>query len=167
MHEKLVIVPKKMSVGHKIWMIFFFALTCFCLLMCAMNIVYAVIFLIPAFIFGVVWYVFAFRSEVEWEYTYYDGDLKFARIKNKSKRKKVANLNMEDVLIIAPAGDRGLYKYENDRNMIFKDITSGVAGAKVYNVVAKTEKGMARYAFEPDEDMLDEIRVKYPRSVVK
>ena len=41
------------------------------------------------------------------------------------------------------------------------------AGAKLYEAVCKGENGITRYEFEPDEDMLNAIMVKYPRSVIK
>ena len=100
MQEKLVIVPKKTTGGHKAGMIAFFVLTCLCLVLSMF--VSPVMFLVPTIIFGVIWYLFAFRSEVEYEYTYYDGDLRFAKIRNKAKRKKIAYLSMDDVLTIAP-----------------------------------------------------------------
>ena len=37
----------------------------------------------------------------------------------------------------------------------------------MYELVCKGEKGLLRYEFEPDEDMLNAITVKYPRSVVR
>ena len=151
MQEKLVIVPKKTTGGHKAGMIAFFVLTCLCLVLSMF----------------VIWYLFAFRSEVEYEYTYYDGDLRFAKIRNKAKRKKIAYLSMDDVLTIAPKGDRSIYKYENDRSVTVKNIASGNAGAKLYEAVCKGENGITRYEFEPDEDMLNAIMVKYPRSVIK
>lgn len=165
MQEKLVIVPKKTTSGHKAGMIAFFVLTCLCLVLCMF--VSPIIFLVPTIIFGVIWYLFAFRSEVEYEYTYYDGDLRFAKIKNKAKRKKIAYLSMDDVLTIAPKGDRSIYKYENDRSVTFKNIASGNADAKVYEAICKGENGITRYEFEPDEDMLNAIMVKYPRIVIK
>ena len=39
--------------------------------------------------------------------------------------------------------------------------------AKVYELIAKGEKGLVRYEFEPDDEMLNEVMVKYPRSVVR
>jgi hypothetical protein len=33
--------------------------------------------------------------------------------------------------------------------------------------VCKGENGITRYEFEPDEDMLNAIMVKYPRNVIK
>ena len=154
MQEKLVIVPKKTTGGHKAGMIAFFVLTCLCLVLSMF--VSPVMFLVPTIIFGVIWYLFAFRSEV-----------RFAKIRNKAKRKKIAYLSMDDVLTIAPKGDRSIYKYENDRSVTVKNIASGNAGAKLYEAVCKGENGITRYEFEPDEDMLNAIMVKYPRSVIK
>lgn len=165
MNEKLVIVPKIKTAGKKILNIVWFALACLMFLMA--TFITPVIFTIPAILFAVVWYYQTFRSAVEYEYTYYDGDLRFARIKAKSKRKSLAHIQMEDVLNIAPKGDRSVYKYESDRNLTFKDLTSGEQGAKIYELICKGEKGMVRYEFEPDEEMLDAIMVKYPRSVIK
>lgn len=165
MHEKLVIVPKKNAGSHKILVIVFFVLTCLGLLLSMF--VTPIIFMVPTILFGVVWYLFAFRSEVEYEYTYFDGDLRFAKIKNKSRRKRIAYVNMEDVILIAPKGDRGVYKYENDKSVAYKNVASGRTDAKVYEVICKGEKGVERYEFEPDEDMLNEIMVKYPRVVTK
>lgn len=46
-------------------------------------------------------------------------------------------------------------------------LTSGDPEAKVYELIAKGEKGLVRYEFEPDDEMLNEVMVKYPRSVVR
>ena len=61
---------KNQQGGHKAGMIAFFVLTCLCLVLSMF--VSPVMFLVPTIIFGVIWYLFAFRSEVEYEYTYYD-----------------------------------------------------------------------------------------------
>ena len=79
----------------------------------------------------------------------------------------MADINMEDVLILAPKGDRGVYKYENDKNLKCINLTSGSADVKVYELIAKNGESLMRIEFEPDEEMLNAIRVKYPRIVVK
>ncbi len=101
------------------------------------------------------------------EYTYYDGEFRFARIKAKRKRKGLGRVQMEDVLALTPKGDRSVYKYENDNSLACKDLTSGGSGTKIYELVFKGEKGINRYEFEPDEEMLDAVMVKYPRAVIK
>lgn len=165
MHEVLVIVPKKTPGWKKFLNAVWFILAC--LMFLGASFINPLIFFVPAVVFAVLWYFQTFRMDTEWEYTYYDGDLKFARIRAKSRRKNLVNIHMDDVLAIAPRGDRGIYKYETDRNMSYKNLTSGEPEAKVYAVIFKGEKGIVRYEFEPDEEMLDAIMVKYPRLVTK
>ncbi len=164
MHEKLVIVPKRTSALKKVLNIVWFALACVSLLM---AIIAPGIFLIPAVVFIAIWVWQTFRSNVEYEYTYYDGDLRIAKIKNKAKRKRIAAISMEDVIIIAPKGDRSVYKYENDNQLQHKSFTSGAPDAKVYEMIFKGEKNVIRYEFEPDEEMLDAMMIKYARLVTK
>jgi len=163
MTEKLVIVPRKQVGVEKMLVLCLFAMACS---MTFMSLFVSPIYFALAIVAISLW-VWRFRRNIEFEYTYYDGDLHIAKIINKAKRKNIVNINMEDVLMIAPKGDRSIYKYENDSSYKYKDLTSADASAKVYAVVFKGEKGMCRYEFEPDEPMLDAIRVKYPRSVVK
>ena len=85
MHEKLVIVPKKKTGSKKMLTTAWFILACLMFLLA--TFVNPFIFLIPGIAFALVWYFQAFRSDIEYEYTYYDGELRFARIKAKSKRK--------------------------------------------------------------------------------
>ncbi|MBQ8278847.1 MAG: hypothetical protein IJZ23_03305 [Roseburia sp.] len=165
MNEKLVIVPRKISGKKKMLNIGLFVLACVLLLLATFIAPY--LFFIPGLLVAALWIWLGFFSNVEYEYTYFDGDLRMAKITNKSRRKNLVDVSMEDVLTIAPKGDRSIYKYENDNNCKYKDLTSGEASAKVYALVFKSEKGTCRYEFEPDEEMLNAIMVKYPRLVVK
>ena len=163
MHEKLVIVPKKNSAGKKVLNIVWFVLALLFILVAFLM----PIFFLVALLFAVVWYFQTFQSDIEYEYTYYDGEFRFARIKAKRKRKSLGIVGMEDVVAIAPKGDRSVYKYETDRNLTYKNLTSGEDGAKVYELIYKGDKGYCRYEFEPDEEMLDAVMVKYPRIVIR
>ena len=129
MHEKLVIVPRKKSTVKKILNVVWFVLACLCFLF-AMWV--PILFAVPAIIFAIIWYFQAFRSDIEYEYTYYDGEFRFARIKAKRKRKGLGRVQMEDVLALAPKGDRSVYKYENDNSLACKDLTSGESGNFIY-----------------------------------
>lgn len=164
MNEKLVIVPKRRTVGKKIFDVALFAVTCVFIIL---AMVVPVFFIVPAAIGGTLWYFLSFHSDIEYEYTYYDGEFRFAKIRAKSKRKNLGEVQMEDVITLAPKGDRSVYKYENDSSVGYKNLTSGNGNANVYELIFKAEKGIMRYEIEPDEDMLDAIRVKYPRLVAK
>ena len=165
MNEKLVIIPKLVTSGKKIMTIVLFVIACILLLLS--TFVSPLLFFLPAILVMVLWVWQGFFSNVEYEYTYFDGDLRFAKIKNKAKRKKIADINMEDVVILAPKGDRGVYKYENDKNLKCINLTSGRADAKVYELIVKNEEGFMRIEFEPDEEILNAMMVKYARIIVK
>lgn len=164
MSEKLVIVSKRRTAGKKIFDIALFVVTCILLLLAMIA---PVFFAIPAVLGAVLWYFLSFRSDIEYEYTYYDGEFRFAKIRAKSRRKSLGEVQMEDVLAFAPKGDRSVYKYENDKSLGYKNLTSGNPDAKVYELVFKGEKGISRYEIEPDEEMMDTILVKYSRLVIK
>lgn len=164
MNEKLVIVPRKVTGQVKVINMALFVAACLSLLLS--TFVSPIIFPV-AIVFIALWVWRGFFSNVEYEYTYFDGDLRMAKITNKSRRKNLVNIVMDDVIIIAPKGDRSVYKYETDKSCKYKNLTSGDVNAKVYELIYKSDKGLCRYEFEPDEDMLNAIMVKYPRSVVK
>lgn len=165
MSEKLVIIPGMVTGLRKFVRTFLFVLAC--LFFLGATFLSPGLFFVPAIIVTFIWVWQAFYSNIEFEYTYYDGDLVFARIKNKAKRKLIAAISMDNVLICAPKGDRGLYKYENDSSIKCKKLVSGQAGAKVYGIVVKGEQAIVRYEFEPDEEFIDAMRMKFPQIVVK
>ena len=115
------------------------------------------------FILGVI---FARRS-LEYEYSYFDGDVRFAKIISKSKRRDLKGYVMDNILVIAPEGDKSLYHYENDAQARKRNLTSGQRDRKVYVMVAKTENGMELTRFEPDEKYLNAVCIKYPQKVIR
>lgn len=163
MGEKLVIVPRRNTPGKKLLNFAWFGLA---LLFMLVSFLMPIFFLV-ALLFAAVWYFQAFQSDIEYEYTYFDGEFRFAKIKAKRKRKNLGQVEMEDVIAIAPKGDRSVYKYETDKNMTCRKLTSGEPDAKIYELIYKGDKGFCRYEFEPDEEMLDAVIVKYPRMVIK
>jgi hypothetical protein len=70
-----------------------------------------------AFLFGALWYFLMFRFNKEYECSYFDREVRFAKILNKSRRKSLGCYSMEEVIVIAPAGDRGVQRYENDSHV--------------------------------------------------
>jgi hypothetical protein len=86
---------------------------------------------------------------------------------NKSRRKKLTTFTMEEVLAIAPAGDRSMYKYETDTTVKKVDYSSGQKDAPCYEMVVKDENGVRLIRFEPDDRYLDAICVKYAQKVTR
>lgn len=163
MYEVFVLVEKKRSVLMQF-------LTVFCLVLTLLSVL-ATILLIPLFmtfalLFGVLTWFFKTRC-AEYEYSYFDGEVRFAKILNKSRRKRIGIYSMDEVLMIAPSGDRSVYNYEKNSNLEVKNLTSGNKDAKVYIMVAKGASGQELIKFEPDEKFLDAVCVKYAQKVKK
>lgn len=163
MMEKFMLVEKKKSFLFKVLQGGLLVLAVFTVLL---TLFWHPIYFTFALIFGFLAY-FTMKRCIEYEYSYFDGELRFTKIINKSKRKKIALYNMDETVLIAPAGDRSVYNYENNSTLKVRSLTSQDAEAKVYIMVAKGEKGMELVKFEPDEEFLGEICKKYAQKVKK
>lgn len=159
--EKFMLVEKKKSFIFKVLQGGLLILAIFTVLL---TLFWHPIYFTFALIFGFLAF-FTQRRYIEFEYSYFDGEIRFTKIMNKSRRKKIALYNMDETVMIAPAGDRSVYNYENDSKLKVRNLTSGDPEAKVYTMVAKGEKGMELIKFEPDEEILGEICKKYAQKV--
>ena len=74
---------------------------------------------------------------------------------------------MDEVVTIAPAGDRSVYDYENDNSVQVKDYTSHKKDTPYYDLVIKKEAGTLLIKYEPDDEYLDAVQVKYAQKVVR
>ena len=163
MFEVYVLVSRKKSIMKQ-----FFA--CLALFLAIVSLLMACIgpiwlpFSILAFI---AWYFLQFRFNKEFEYAYFDGDVRFAKITDKSRRKRLKTFSMEEVVTIAPAGDRSVYNYENDSTTKTIDYTSGEKNVPYYVMVRKNAEATEVIKFEPDDKYLDAVCVKYPQKVVR
>lgn len=124
-------------------------------------------FAFPAILLIVWWWWMWFHSGVEYEYAYFDGDLDFDRIKDKRRRKSIISLNMETVVQIAPVGDRSLYNVHQDSRAKFMDLSSRKPDHKCYEVVSQDAGETICIRFEPDDEFLSSIEVKYGRKVIR
>ena len=130
--------------------------------------IYFIVFAIfPTILFAVLWYIWATRRYLEYEVSYFDGDFRIAKIMNKSRRKKIMNFTMDEVIQIAPAGDRCVYKYENDVQTKLVNCYSMEADAKPYDIVFKKENKFTLVKVELDDRMLAEMCKKYQQKVVR
>jgi hypothetical protein len=163
MLEIYVLVERSKSMAIRLLAYFFFAVTVALLLLSCSS----PFFLPFAILTGALWYLFQFRSNKEFEYSYFDGEVRFAKIMNKSRRKKLATYSMEEVLQIAPSGDRSMYKYETDTNVKKVDYTSGKKDTPYYEMAVKHENSMLLIQFEPDDSYLDAVCIKYAYKVVR
>jgi translation initiation factor IF-1 len=163
MFEVYVLVARKKSIGIQLLACLFLALGIVVfLLSCASPVL--LVFAVIAF---ALWYLFQFRWNKEFEYSYFDGEVRFARISNKSRRKSLKVFPMDEVATIAPSEDRSVYKYENDNGMRIVDYTSGRKDEPYYVMIRKTGEVTEVIRFEPDEKYLDAVCVKYGQKVIR
>lgn len=164
MFEVYVLVEKKKSLFMKILTALFFAVGAYFLYATFVGLFIFFAVAIPFLAIG--WYFHT--KQVEFEYSYFDGDFRFAKIFNKQRRKELRGYDIENVIVIAPEGDRSLHNYENDPQVKSRDLTSGYKnGGKVYCLVAKTEERYELTKFEPDDRYLDAVCIKYRMKVVR
>ena len=110
---------------------------------------------------------FLHTRNYEYEYSYFDGELRFAKITNKKRRKDLKGYVMDEVVVIAPMEDRSIYQYLNDKSNKVKDYTTGKANAKIYVAVVKDGTGTELVKYEPDEKYINEVCIKYGYKVRK
>ena len=120
-----------------------------------------------AVVFAALWYYLMFRAYKEYEYSYFDGEVRFAKVMNKSRRKAITSYIMEEVVMIAPAGYRSIYKYEQDKSLKVKDFTSHNKFKPDYVMVIQKGGETSLIKFEPDEQYLDAVEFKYKQKVIR
>lgn len=122
---------------------------------------------LPAAVLGLVFGYLFYTRNVEFEYSFFDDDVRFAKIINKSKRKKLPGYKMSEVVAIAPTGDHSVYQYENDKSAKIRRLHSGNADAKVYVMVVRAGSQVELVYFEPDDKYLDAVCMKNGHKVRK
>ena len=163
MLEVYVLVEKKKTLLMKFLTILCFVIGAYFMYATLVGLIIFFAIAVPFFALG--WFLKG-RS-LEYEYSYFDGDFRFAKIISKQKRKELIGYDAENVIVIAPKGDRSLYQYENNAQAKTRDLTSGNKEAKIYGMVAKSEEGYHVTWFEPDEKYLDAVCIKYRQKVVR
>ena len=163
MLEVYVLVEKKRSVLLNVLEIFLWVLT---VLFGVLALLGASILIWLALLLGVTAY-FIHTRRYEYEYSCFDGDVRFAKIINKSRRKKLPGYKMAEVMAIAPKGHDRVSQYEKDNTAAVRNLCSGFKDARIYVMAAKDKDGIELVYFEPDETYLNEICKRYPSRVTK
>jgi len=156
MFEVYVLVEKRKPAVFTFFAVFSIVMA----ILSVMALVLGIYFFLPTAVFGFLLGYFFHTRNYEYEYSFFDDDVRFAKIINKARRKKLPGYKMSEVIMIAPTGDRSVYNYENDSKAKIRRLNSGFPNAKVYVMVAKGEKGTELVYFEPDEKYLDAVCVK-------
>lgn len=118
-----------------------------------------------AFLLMIVVDVWVFRSlNVEFEYLYINGNLDIDKIMSKSRRKKVFEMEITDLEMMAQEGAAELKMYQNLKVL---DYSSGRTDEKRYEMIVMRNGEKKRIVFEPNEVIVDGMRMLAPRKVLK
>ena len=163
MLEIYVLVPVKRNMIVPFIGIFCFALALGTVVLSCWN----PLLVLLAFAFAALGYWLTFQTNKEFEYSYFDGEVRFAKVINKSRRRSLAVYSMDEVAQIAPAEDRSVMKYQGDHTAKVKDYTSHQKGVPCYVMVINHGGQTLLIRFEPDDKYLDAMMVKYAQKVIR
>lgn len=101
------------------------------------------------------------RFNLEFEYTYFNGDLDIDRIKGEESRKRVFETNMKDVEVIAPTGSIELHPYKRLKTYDYSSNTKN----KTYEMITVKKGQKVKIIFEPNQEILEGMKMLAPRKV--
>jgi hypothetical protein len=111
-------------------------------------------------------YIIMPRFDLEWEYTFLDGELRIDKIFSQSSRKRFLVLLFDRVDAIAPLDHDEIKRNLNNPGFTKVDCSSAMKDAtNVYGILYSDEKSRKVILFEPDEKMLKALRRYSPRKV--
>ena len=107
----------------------------------------------------------------EYEYIFLNGDLEFAKIIGKKKRKELLSVAMNEVELVAPLSSDKLAPYEKGDSSRYqeRDYSSAFPNHRnqMYAMICRTENQAYRIIFEPNEKLIEAMWQLAPRVVVK
>lgn len=124
-----------------------------------------ILLFISAILIVGIFYFFP-RLSVEYEYVFCDGQLDFDKIMGNSKRKTALKIDFEQVEIMAPAGSHALDAYNNVQCTV-KDFSSKRNNVKPHVIILREGSMTTKILFEPNEKMIECIKMKNPRKVAQ
>jgi len=117
-------------------------------------------------VIGIIAFIMLPRLNVEYEYTFIDGELRIDKIFSQSSRKRFRVLLFDRIDTIAPIDHDEVAR--NLKNPGFKTVDcSSCSGdtSNVYGILYSDEKERLVILFEPDEKMIKALRRYSPRKV--
>ncbi len=147
---------------------FFKILTYLMIALCVITLIAGLVvfpLLIAFLILLAMTYYFMLNSNLEYEYLYVSGEIDFDVIKWQRSRKRILEVNMDAVTVIAPEENDVLKGYMG-RNLKAIDYSSGT-DAKKYVIVYKDsgKNDEVLIYFEPDGEFIDILKSAAPNKV--
>ncbi len=116
------------------------------------------------FLFMMLW----IRSlmDLEFDYTYTNGELEIAKVKGSVKRKELVNIASSEIVVMAPSHTAPVKSYIG-RRMKTYDCTSHDAGMKYYVLIFKKNGREMKLIFQPNEEIIDRMKRANTRIVYR
>ncbi|MBQ5446270.1 MAG: hypothetical protein IIT48_06350 [Lachnospiraceae bacterium] len=123
-----------------------------------------VIFFILAIAFAYLTRYMFQRTDVEYEYSFLSGELQIDRICGKARRKACYKIEMNKVEAVAKEGSPELEQFER-QNYKYKDYSSLEDTDRRYVVFERKDKELVKIIFEPNEEIVNDMKTFAPRKV--
>lgn len=104
------------------------------------------------------------RLSYEYEYIFCDGQIDFDKIMGGNKRKTILKMDMESMEVCAPVRADEVAHYKNLKT---KDFSAGQQNGETYAMIVTVNNEKIRILFDPSKKMLDFMRTKSPRKVIR
>ncbi len=117
------------------------------------------------FVVGIIFTCVVFRiTDVEYEYSFFDGEMSIDKVMHKSSRKKLHRFNFGKMDYMAPEGSLHLGGMNSQRTLY--DYSAHDDSLKSYVAVLYDEKNNAvELKFTPNEELLERLKKSYPRKI--
>jgi hypothetical protein len=128
-----------------------------------LTILFHPIFLLAVIVMVIVDSILFKRMNLEFEYSYFNGDLDIDKIMNRETRKRLFSVQVKEMDIVAPTGSDALRGYQQLKVL---DCSSQKQDRSTYELVATYRGEKMRVRFEPNNEMLNAMRDVAPRKVI-
>lgn len=108
-------------------------------------------------------YILFRRLDIEYEYLYVNGELDIDIIMAKQKRKRKYSTNIGSMEILAPQNAPEVRNVQAAKSY---DFSSGVDDVKKYEMIVMDGGQRIRILFEPNQAILEGIKMLAPRKVI-
>lgn len=104
-------------------------------------------------------------TNIEYEYSFLNGELSIDKIMGQRKRKHIAEFNIKEAELVAPSLSEDIVRAS--QNTVIKDFSSGSKTEDMYSIIIDGKEGRSQVVFEPDENMIDAMYHIRPNIVKK
>lgn len=141
------------------------------LLMCGIVFcLVGVVFLTPIFFLGALgfgvacWLLFP-KFDIEYEYLLVNGELDIDVIYSQSKRKKIAQYDLNSMDMLAPLNSTHLDYYNGNTTLKVVDYSSREEGKVPYAMITRDKTGTVKVLLELTQEAVENLRRTYPNKV--